>query len=108
MDHGRFRDWFSGVDELKAAQRKEVAAVLSDPLENAASLAAIELGVDETSGAARIAAPVVRCRGASRADAAAKPASAASRASRCWSSSPPTVSSNSAISRRPERASRKR
>ena len=47
MDHERFRDWFSHVDELTAAQRKEVAAVLSDPPEGAASLAAIELGVDD-------------------------------------------------------------
>ena len=28
MDHERFRDSFSRVDELTAAQRKEVAAVL--------------------------------------------------------------------------------
>ena len=47
MDHERFRDWFSRVDELTAAQRKEVAAVLSDPSEGTASLAAIELGVDD-------------------------------------------------------------
>ena len=47
MDHERFRDWFSRVDELIAAQRKEVAAVLSDPPEGAASLAAIELGLDD-------------------------------------------------------------
>ena len=47
MDHERFRDWFSRVDELTATQRKEVAAVLSDPPEGAASLAAIELGVDD-------------------------------------------------------------
>ncbi len=47
MDHERFRDWFSRVDELTASQRKEVAAVLSDPPEGAASLAAIELGVDD-------------------------------------------------------------
>ena len=47
MDHERFRDWFSRVDELTAAQRKEVAAVLSDPPEGAAALAAIELGVDD-------------------------------------------------------------
>ena len=47
MDHERFRDWFSLVDELTAAQRKEVATVLSDPPEGAASLAAIELGVDD-------------------------------------------------------------
>ena len=46
MDHERFLDWFSHVDELTAAQRKEVAALLSDPPEGAASLAAIELGVD--------------------------------------------------------------
>ena len=47
MDHERFRDWFSRVDELTATQRREVAAVLSDPPEGAASLAAIELGVDD-------------------------------------------------------------
>ncbi|MCY4548579.1 MAG: hypothetical protein OXC28_09455 [Defluviicoccus sp.] len=47
MGHERFRDWFSRVDELTAAQRKEVTAVLSDPPEGAASLAAIELGVDD-------------------------------------------------------------
>ena len=47
MDHERFRDWFSRVDELTGAQRKEVAAVLSEPSEGAASLAAIELGVED-------------------------------------------------------------
>ena len=47
MDHERFRDWFSHVDELTAVQRQEVVAVLSDPPEGAASLAAIELGVDD-------------------------------------------------------------
>ena len=47
MDHERFRDWFSHVDELTVAQCKEVAAVLSDPPEDATSLAAIELGVDD-------------------------------------------------------------
>ena len=47
MDHKRFREWFSHVYELTAAQCKEVAAVLSDPPEGAASLAAIELGVDD-------------------------------------------------------------
>ena len=40
MDHKRFRDWFLRVDELTAAQRKEVAAVLS---EGAASLAALDI-----------------------------------------------------------------
>ena len=44
MEHERFRDWFSRVDELTAAQRKELAAVLSDPPEGAASLAAIGRG----------------------------------------------------------------
>ena len=47
MDHERFRDWFLRVDELTATQRKEVAAVLSDPPEGAAPLSAIELGVDD-------------------------------------------------------------
>ena len=46
-DDERFRDWFSHVDELTATQRMAVAAVLSDPPEGAASLAAIELGVND-------------------------------------------------------------
>ena len=32
MDHERFRDWFSHVDDLTAAQREEVAAALSERL----------------------------------------------------------------------------
>ena len=155
MDHERFRDWFSRVDELTATQRKEVAAVLSDPPEGAASLAAIELGVDDERrcpgcttrsvgcplvprlprarrsrsppsaaglrrarriagatafllrfarrrtglpGSSRLTRPsfwrAARGSGswtASRAGAAARPANAASRASRCRSWSPPTV-----------------
>ena len=47
MDHERFRDWFSHVDDLTAAQREEVAAALSGRPQGAASLATIELGVDE-------------------------------------------------------------
>lgn len=46
MDHERFRDWLSRVDQSTAVQRNQVAAMLSDPPEGAASLAAIELGVD--------------------------------------------------------------
>ena len=47
MDRAQFRDWFSRIDELTAAQCRKVAAVLSDPPEGEASLAAIELGVGE-------------------------------------------------------------
>ncbi len=47
MDRARFRDWVSSIDELTATQRREAAAVLSDPPEGEASLAAIELGVGE-------------------------------------------------------------
>ena len=47
MDRAPFRDWFSRIDELTAAQCRKVAAVLSDPPEGEASLAAIELGVGE-------------------------------------------------------------
>ncbi len=47
MDHERFRDWLSHVDGLTPAQREEVMAALSGRPEGAASLAAIELGVDE-------------------------------------------------------------
>ena len=41
MEQERFRDWFWWVDELTAAQRKEVATALSGPPEGAALLAAI-------------------------------------------------------------------
>ena len=64
MDHERFPDWFSHVDELTAAQRKEVATVLSDPPEGAASLAAIELGVDDERRCP--VPPIYLIRGASR------------------------------------------
>ena len=47
MDQQRFRDRLSRVDELPVAQRKELAVVLSNPLEGAPSLAAIELGLDD-------------------------------------------------------------
>ncbi len=47
MDRAQFRDWVSSIDELTATQRREAAAVLSDPPEGEASLAAIELGVGE-------------------------------------------------------------
>ena len=43
----RVRDWPSGVDNLTALQRKGVLAALSTPPEGKASLAAIELEVDE-------------------------------------------------------------
>ena len=66
MDHERFRDWFSRVDELTATQRKEVAAVLSEPPEGAASLAAIELGVDEERRCPHCAAGGAVSRGKAR------------------------------------------
>ena len=50
MDHERFREWFSHVDELTTAQCKEVAAVLSDsPGPEGAATAGgdAELGVDD-------------------------------------------------------------
>ena len=53
MDHERFRDWFSRVDELTAAQRKEVAAVPSEPSEGAAALAALDIpheSIDASTG----------------------------------------------------------
>ena len=46
MDFG-IRDWLSGVDNLTALQRKGASAALSAPPEGKASLAAIELGMDE-------------------------------------------------------------
>ena len=47
MDRVWFRDWASNIDELTAAQRREATAVLSGPPEGEASLAAIELGINE-------------------------------------------------------------
>ena len=46
MLHDRSRDRFLHIDGLIVAQRKEVAAALSDPPEGAASLAATGFGVD--------------------------------------------------------------
>ena len=66
MDHERFREWFSRVDELTAAQRKEVAVMLSDPPEGAASLAAIELGVDDERRCAHCGAGGAVSRGKAR------------------------------------------
>ena len=54
MGHKRFRDWFSHVDALPAARRKEVAALLSDLPEGAASLAPpLPGGGSASAGAAR-------------------------------------------------------
>ncbi len=41
MDRAQFRDWFSRIDELTAEPCRKVAAVLSDPPEGKASLAAV-------------------------------------------------------------------
>ncbi len=46
MDHERFRDWLSHVDGLTRPSARTVMAALSGRPEGAASLAAIELGVD--------------------------------------------------------------
>ena len=66
MDHERFREWFSRVDELTAVQRKEVAAMLSEPSEGAAALAAIELGVDDERRCAHCGAGGAVSRGKAR------------------------------------------
>ena len=55
MDHERFRDWFSHVDDLR--RRKEVSAALSGRPQGAASLATIEAWTK--SGAVRTAAAVL-------------------------------------------------
>ena len=47
MNQEWFPNWFSHVDELTPAQRKEVTAALSDQRSGEASLAAIELGADD-------------------------------------------------------------
>ena len=43
MDHGRFRDWFSHVDDLTATQPAEVAAALSEQPQGAASRSRVTL-----------------------------------------------------------------
>ena len=47
MDHERFRDWFSHVDDLTATQRAEVAAALSAGPQGAASPGGDRTGVDD-------------------------------------------------------------
>ena len=75
MDHERFREWFSHVDELTAAQCKEVAAVLSDPPEGAASLAAIDLGADDERRCPHCASARAVSRGKARGAAPIDPTS---------------------------------
>ena len=50
MDRARFRDWVSSIDELTAAPCRKVAAVLSDPPEGEASLAAVRQSPDRLAG----------------------------------------------------------
>ena len=89
MDHERFREWFSHVDELTTAQCKEVAAVLSDPPVGRSLAGGDRAGAWMMSGAVRIAPAPGRCRAARHAVFAAigaRPAgrhSAHSRARRC-------------------------
>ena len=63
MDIKGFQVWLSAAGGLTRAQRREALAVLSGRSEGEASKAAIELGVDEASGAVRTA----RARGRFRA-----------------------------------------
>ncbi len=47
MNHKQFQAWFSRVDQLSTAQRREAEAALSGGSQASASLAAIEAGVGE-------------------------------------------------------------
>ncbi len=50
MDRVWFQDWFSSIDELTTEQCRKVAAVLSDPPEASASLAAVRQTPDRLAG----------------------------------------------------------
>ena len=66
MKRGRFQEWLSGVDELTAAQRSEALSVLSGRSSGAASVAAVELGVDEERRCPRCDTPGAVSRGRAR------------------------------------------
>lgn len=66
MRRTAFQEWLSRVDGLTAAQRREALAVLSGRSEGAASLAAVELGVDEERRCPRCGTPGAVSRGKAR------------------------------------------
>ena len=66
MKRGRFQEWLSGVDELTAAQRSEALSVLSGRSSGAASVAAVELAVDEERRCPRCDTPGAVSRGRAR------------------------------------------
>ncbi len=47
MDHKRFQEWLSGIEQLSAAQRQEAEAVFAGCSQTSASLAALEASVGE-------------------------------------------------------------
>ena len=71
MDHERFRDWFSHVDDLTAAQREEVAAALSGRPQGRPRWRRSNSAWTK-SGAVRTAAAAVLSLGARRAVCAAR------------------------------------
>jgi transposase-like protein len=66
MRRTAFQEWLSRVDGLTEAQRREALAVLSGRSEGAASLAAVELGVDEERRCPRCGTPGAVSRGKAR------------------------------------------
>ncbi len=66
MKRPGFQDWLSKVDGLSEAQRREALEVLSGQPEGAASLAAVELGVDEDRRCPRCDTPGAVSRGKAR------------------------------------------
>lgn len=66
MQQEEFRGWLSCVDELTAAQRDELLAVLSGRTADSASVAAVELGVGEDRRCPRCDSPGAVSMGRSR------------------------------------------
>ena len=66
MDHTRFQDLLSSIDELSSQQKLAVKSVLSGETEAAASLAAIEARLAETRQCPHCDAPGAVSQGMAR------------------------------------------
>ncbi len=66
MDHKKFQEWLSGIDDLSSAQRHQAETVFLDGSEETSSLAAIEARVEEDRQCPHCNTPGAISRGKAR------------------------------------------
>ncbi len=66
MNHNKFQEWLSGIDELSPAQRHQAETVFPGGSEESSSLAAIEARVDEDRQCPHCGTPGAISRGKAR------------------------------------------